>query len=153
MTKQKMVKKSKLIEKSTYKSLQNVMTEGKKQHGKSQKTTGAYNGYVCCGKDFLGQFADDAKNDLDVPLSGDNDDGSQALGKPKMNPKFHHAFEGQPIKCMPCAISLFMAHKCFTEGLGKTTAESIHAAFLHHYSTMYCYYILLDGAWYLPSVG
>jgi hypothetical protein len=96
MTNQKIVKKSKLIEKPTYKSLQNVATEGKKQHGKSQKTTGAYDGYICRGKDFLKQFADDAKNDLDVLLSGEDEDGSRSLSKAKMDPEFHRAFEGQP---------------------------------------------------------
>lgn len=137
-TKQKSVKKLKIKEKPTYESLQNTATQGKKQHGKSQKTTGAYDGYVRRGKDFLAQFADDAMNNLDVPLSGEDENGGQGPSEAKMDPKFHRAFDGQPIKCTPHAISLFMAQKCFTEGLGKTTAESIHAAFLHHYSAMYC---------------
>jgi len=142
-TKEKTVKKSKLVEKPTYAALQNTAIQGKRQHGKSRKTTGAYDGYIRHGREFLAQFADGSRNDLDVPLSGEDEDGIIGPSETKMDPEFHRAFEGWPIKCTPRAISLFMAHKCFTEGLGKTTAESIHAAFLHHYSTMYCHNVYL----------
>src|SRR5277367_4813025 len=136
-TKERIVKKSKLVEKLTYAALQNTAIQGKRQHGKSRKTTAAYSdGYIHCGREFLVQFADCSRNDFDVPLSGEDEDGIIGPSEIKMDPEFHRAFEGWPIKCTPRAISLFMAHKCFTEGLGKTTAESIHAAFLHHYSTM-----------------
>jgi hypothetical protein len=81
-----------ILDNNAYISLQNIAMEGKKQHGRSQKTTGAYDGYICCGNDFLGQFSDDAKNKLDVPLSGEDEDGSWSLSEAKMDiPNSIHA--------------------------------------------------------------
>ena len=54
----------------------------------------------------------------------------------EMDPDFILAFDGSPHKCTPVALSMFLAHKCFNEDLGRSTASAIHAAFLRHYDTM-----------------
>ena len=53
-----------------------------------------------------------------------------------MDPNFYIAFTGPPIRCTPTTIVMFMAHKCFTEEHGKSTASAIHATFLDHYAQM-----------------
>ena len=69
-------------------------------------------------------------------LSADDENKIPTGFEAQMDPNFHLAFTGPPIRCTPTAIMVFLAHKCFTEECGKSTADAVNAAFLDHYLQM-----------------
>ena len=66
----------------------------------------------------------------------DNMDIGEGDSDVTMDPEFPTAFTGRPVKCTPVVIAMFMAYKCFTEDLGISTANAIHAAFIRYYDMM-----------------
>ena len=144
--------------KQTYASIQKTAMNAKKKHGKAESTTNSYDGHVCRGMEWLAMFAQEEQEHVEErwqaeegeKLSIDEDDDKDdeditEIGQAKeegeesdvtMDPKFPTAFTGPPVKCTPVAIAMFMAYKCFTEDLGVSTANAIHAAFIRHYDTM-----------------
>ena len=131
--------------KVNYRSAFKVAAEGKNKHGKSEQTRNKYSGHVRRGIEFLANFtreeqeaeknwqnAEDGSNHL----SAENENEIPTDIEAQMDPNFNLAFTGPPIRCTPTAIVMFMAHKCFTEERGKSTASAMHAAFLHHYAQM-----------------
>ena len=131
--------------KANYRSTFKIAAEGKQRHGKSKETRNNYSGHIRRGIEFLANFAIE---ELEAEENWQNaEDGSNRLSaeneneiptdvEAQMDPNFHVAFTGPPIKCTPTAIAMFMAHKCFTEECGKSTASALHAAFLDHYAQM-----------------
>ncbi|KAF8956169.1 hypothetical protein BDZ97DRAFT_1708433 [Flammula alnicola] len=122
----------------SYAEARKGVSETIRQHGKSQNTTGNYEGYVRRGKEFLAMFANEgeaANGDID---DGDGDRGAESPDDADngMDPCFREAFDGPPIKCTPIAIAMFMGYKCIDENLGKSTASGIQAAFLEYYSKL-----------------
>ena len=131
--------------KVNYQSTFKVAAEGKEKHGKSKQTRNNYNGHIRRGIEFLANFAreeqeaeENWQNDEDGSnhLSAENEDEIPTDIEAQMDPNFHLAFTGPPIRCTPTAIVMFMAHKCFTEECGRSTASAMHAAFLDHYAQM-----------------
>lgn len=149
--------------KEAYASIQETAATAKKKHGKAESTTNGYEGHVRRGMEWLASFAPEEQNHVEEcwqaengeKLCGDNEDdmddgemeaeeeGNDDEEKKEeegedvtMDPEFPTAFTGRPVKCTPVAIAMFMAYKCFTEDLGVSTANSIHAAFIRYYDTM-----------------
>ena len=130
---------------ANYRSVFKVAAEGKQNHGKSKRTRSNYSGHICRGIDFLANFAKEEREaeenwqnaeDGSKLLSADNENEIPTDIEAQMDPNFHVAFTGPPIRCTPTAIVMFLAHKCFTEERGKSTASAVHSAFLDHYTQM-----------------
>ena len=128
----------------TYAEACSTAAKGMKDHGKAPKTTENYDGHVRRGRAFLAAFIDDQCTVESEWVNGENSSTHLSTeGEDEMpcdatkHPQFHKAFSGPPIECTPYALSLFLAHKCFTENRGKSTAIAIHAGFKRHYDQMY----------------
>ena len=106
-------------------------------YAKSQETNKAYEGYIKRGCEWLATFAsgvadkDSAMPNSTIPKNSVDD--NEVL---TTHPDFLQAFNGRPNKYTPIAIHMFMAFKSFEMDKGKSTAESIHAAFKCHYKIM-----------------
>ena len=131
--------------KINYQSTFKVAAEGKQKHGKSEQTRNNYGGHIRRGIEFLANFAREEREaeenwqnaeDRSNHLSAENENEIPTDTEAQMDPNFHLAFNSPPIRCTPTAIVMFMAHKCFIEERGKSTASALHAAFLDHYSQM-----------------
>ncbi|KAF8167130.1 hypothetical protein B0H34DRAFT_739725 [Crassisporium funariophilum] len=138
-------KTTEIPEQPSYAEAHRVVSEGKRKHGKSQKTTTNYDGHIRRGKEFLACFVREEReaekrwrngDDAAQNLCADGEDDMPTGQEAQMDPHFHEAFTGSPAKCTPVAIAMFLAHKCLTEDYGKSTASAIHAAFLNHYEQM-----------------
>ena len=128
-----------------YQSAFKVAAEGKQKHGKAERTRNNYGGHIRRGIDFLAKFAKEEEEaeenwknteDGSNPLSADNENEIPTDVEAQMDPNFHVAFTGPPVRCTSTAISIFLAHKCFTEEHGKSTAKAVHSAFLDHYAQL-----------------
>lgn len=158
-TSKKSTSTKKVLPKQTYASIQKTATNAKKKHGKAESTTNGYDGHVRRGMEWLATFAQEEQErveerwqaeegeKLSVDEEDEDDEDITEIGEAKdkekgedadvtMDPEFPTAFTGPPVKCTPVAIAMFMAYKCFTEDLGVSTANAIHAAFIRHYDTM-----------------
>ena len=72
-----------------------------------------------------------AKRKQDEINNGPNDDGICTVMLEK-------AFnDGVPNKYSALALEMFLVQKCFNEGCGKDTADSIHGAFAALWDNMY----------------
>ncbi|KIM44296.1 hypothetical protein M413DRAFT_25722 [Hebeloma cylindrosporum] len=128
-----------------YQSTFKVAAEGKQKHRKSEETRNNYRGHIRRGVEFLADFVKEeqaaeenwknAENGSNH-LSADDENEIPTDDEAQMDPHFHLAFTGPPIRCTSTAIMMFMAHKCFTEEHGKSTASAVHAAFLDHYAQL-----------------
>jgi hypothetical protein len=116
-----------------YLSVKKIGVDGKKTHGKAHNTTANYEGHIRRGKEFLAAYSQDEQVNEG---RGESDSKANTDSDAPMDPKFPHAFTGPPAKCTPFALSTFLAHKCFTENVGASTASQVHAAFLHYYDNM-----------------
>lgn len=130
------------LSKEDYASLVQTSTVKKKEHGRSGNTTENYEGHIRRGKEFLSRFSKEEfeaeanwQAEEGEKLSGEEEDLGND-GKSALHPQFYKAFNGNPIECTPLAISMFMTHKCFTEGWGKSTADALRAAFKRHYEQL-----------------
>ena len=130
---------------ANYQSAFKVATEGKRKHGKSERTRDNYGGHIRRGIDFLANFAKEEQEaeenwqnseDGSNLLSAENENEIPTDVEAQMDQNFHLAFSGTPIRCSPTAIAMFLAHKCFTEERAKSTATAVHSAFLDHYAQM-----------------
>ena len=131
--------------KADYKSTFKVVAEGKEKHGKAMRTQNNYSRHIRRGIEFLANFAREKQEaerswqnaaDGSNLLSADNENEIPTDIEAQMDPNLHDAFTGPPIRCTPTAIVMFLAHKCFTEECGKSTASALHSAFLDHYAQM-----------------
>ena len=66
-------------------------------------------------------------------LSGEGEEEIDNTEEMMRDPEFAKALEGPPSKYTPQVIALFLAYHCFEIGNKKSTAEGIHAAFVHEY--------------------
>jgi hypothetical protein len=112
------------------------------------KTAENYSGHIRRGREFLTNFVSEEQNAETAwiagggpRMSGDGEEeaihvqNNSSLGQE--DPDFVRAFDGSPLKCMPVAIKLFLATKCFEEENGELTAIAIHAAFKNLYKQLY----------------
>ncbi|PPR07279.1 hypothetical protein CVT26_012439 [Gymnopilus dilepis] len=138
----------------TYAQARETVTTGIKQYGKSKNTLNSYDGYIRRGREFVAQFVKEQEAGERLWMAGGAellmDEDDELLGKVEpdvsMDPDFHKAFDGPPLKCTPLAIAMFLAHKCFTEKLGKSTADGIHSAFVNYYSQLFVCLLFVDLA-------
>ena len=110
-----------------------MVRDSKKKHGKAKNTIDNYNGNVRRGKKFIAEFVPET---FEGTEEIDDASGPGEISK-SMDPNLHQAFAGPLIECTPTALAMFIAQKCFTEECGKSTASTIHAAFLCYYDMMW----------------
>ncbi|KAJ7616035.1 hypothetical protein FB45DRAFT_1106987 [Roridomyces roridus] len=120
-------KKKEKVPIAAFDTLQSQKVAAEKEFSKSKKTRTAYNGYLRRGRDMVdvlvGERREKEKNSWKCPAGID----TKLLAK---------ALDGPPNKHSALALELFLTQKCFTEGLGKSTADGIHGAFADHWDTM-----------------
>jgi hypothetical protein len=110
---------------SSLKTLQRVRKEKVKEFTTVKNTDNAYNGYVARGMEFL---KDVVKERLE------NGEDSESMEIP--TDKLAKAFDKPPNKYSTVALEMYLVQKCFTEGLGTSTADGIHGAFAAYWDTM-----------------
>jgi hypothetical protein len=114
---------------------------------KAAKTADNYSGHIRRGWEFLTNFVSEEQNaemaciaGKGPRMSGDSEEeaihvqNNSSLGQEE--PDFIRTFDGAPLKCMPVAIKLFLAKKCFKEEHGESTAIAIHAAYKDLYKQL-----------------
>jgi len=110
-----------------------------KKHGKSEKTNHLYEGHVKWGRQWVKEYVrmqtelEDAWNASTTGVRIEDDDSE---ANAELDPEFATCLDSIPLECTPTAIAMFMHHKCFIEGRGKSTVDQVHAAFLLHYDLM-----------------
>lgn len=124
-------------------SLQELASNGTKEHLHSKRTTGAYGGYLKAAREFVeSMFCErneaNATGGFDPMAMLDDEDIDHDLDDEVdlSDPEFRNAFNGPPTKFTPHAIRLFLTWKCFHQEKGIQTAKGIHAAFVAEYDAL-----------------
>ena len=117
------------IEPDNLKGLQGIRESEVSKYNKVKNTDSAYSGQRSRGRGFLKNLI--AKRRQDDTNNGPNDDGiCTAI--------LERAFDdGAPNKYSALALEMFLVQKCFNEGCGKDTADSIHGAFAALWDNVY----------------
>ena len=117
------------IEPDNLKGLQEIRESEVSKYNKVKNMDSAYSGQCSRGRGFLKNLI--AKRKQDEINNGPNDDGICTVMLEK-------AFDdGVPNKYSALALEMFLVQKCFNEGCGKDTADSIHGAFAAFWDNMY----------------
>lgn len=131
-------------------SLIKINTAGKSQHLKAARTRDAYVGYMRRAREFLSTLVDtehnaEAENRSKHTggLSGKGEEEIDETEEMMRDPEFAKALDGPPSRYTPQVIALFLAYHCFEIGNKKSTAEGIHAAFVHEYNHLYILHIII----------
>ena len=128
-TKSRKYAKKTSIEPDNLKDLQKIRELEVSKYNKVKNTDSAYSGQRSRGRGFLKNLI--AKREQDEINNGPNDDGICTAILEK-------AFDdGAPNKYSALALEMFLVQKCFNEGCGKDTADSIHGAFAALWDNMY----------------
>jgi hypothetical protein len=99
------------------------------KYNRVKNTDSAYSGQRSRGRGFLKNLV--AKRGQDEINNGPNDNGiCTAILEKAFN-------DGAPNKYSALALEMFLVQKCFNEGCGKDTADSIHSAFAELWDNMY----------------
>ena len=125
----KYAKKTIQVEPDNLNSLQGIRESEVSKYNNVKNTDSAYNGQRARGRGFLKNLI--AKRKEDEINNGPNDDGicTSILEK---------AFDDDaPNKYSALALEMFLVQKCFNEGCGEGTANSIHGAFAELWDNMY----------------
>ncbi|KAK7451237.1 hypothetical protein VKT23_012575 [Stygiomarasmius scandens] len=117
--------------------LHQELQENIRKHGKSQRTNHLYQGQVDRARAWVKEYA---ANQAEIEAryqaeSGEIEDDNERQAA-QLDPEFGTCLMGNPVECTPIAVSLYLHHRCFREGNGKSTAEQIHAALLRHYNLL-----------------
>jgi hypothetical protein len=108
-------------------TLERMRRQGLKAHRRAPRTQAAYAGYVKQGSVFLCSLVVSRKavGNADGRLTSDMDLGllEAALGNP-------------PNKYSAMVLEFFLVERCLKDGLGKSTADGIHAAFNDFWNQM-----------------
>ena len=117
------------IEPDNLKGLWGIRELEASKYNKVKNTDSAYSGQLSRGQGFLKNLI--AKREQDEINNGPNDDGiSTAI--------LEKAFDDStPNKYSALTLEMFLVQKCFNEGCGKDTADSIHGAFASLWDNMY----------------
>ena len=125
---------------SSLDSLVKINTAGKSQHLRATQTREAYDTYMGRAREFLSTLEETEHNakaenrsKRNDELSGEGEEEIDDMEEMMRDPEFAKALEGPPSKYTPQVITLFLAYHCFEIGNKKSTAEGIHAAFVHEY--------------------
>ena len=117
------------IEPDNLKGLQGIRESEVSKYNKVKNTDSAYSGQRSRGRGFLKNLIE--KRRQDEINNGPNNDGICTAILEK-------AFDdGAPNKYSALALEMFLVQKCFNEGCGKDTADSIHGAFAALWDNMY----------------
>lgn len=110
---------------ATVTSLKETLASSRAQFGRPKKTRENYARYVARGREFLAVLVKERRESgLD-----ESDDGI-------VTDLLEKAFEKPPNKFSVVALELFLTQKCFSEGLGKSTAAGIQGAFADLWDNM-----------------
>jgi hypothetical protein len=126
LKKSKAVKKKTKIAAASMTALQKTKQSGLTEFGRARRTTNAYTRYVDRGRDFLAEIIAQRRD------AGEGETCEQGI-KTAVLAK---AFENPPNMYSATALELYLVQKCFTENLGKSTAQGIHAAFADYWDNM-----------------
>ena len=107
-------------------TLKKTKESGLTEFGHAKRTTSAYTRYIDRGKEFLAEIVAQRRE------SGEGGICKQGIDTDVLA----RAFETPPNKHSAAALELFLVQKCFTENLGKSTAQGIHAAFTDYWDNM-----------------
>ena len=111
---------------SSLKTLQKVRNEKVSEFSTVKNTNNAYNGHVVRGVAFLKEVVKDRQ---------ENGEGIMcSLGIP--TDELEKAFDRPPNRYSAMALEMFLVQKCFTDGLGFSTADGIHGGFAAYWDTM-----------------
>ena len=110
------------------KDLQGIREMEVSKYNKVKNMDSAYSGQCSRGRGFLKNLI--AKRQQDK-INGPNDDG---ICTATLEKAFN---DGAPNKYSALALEMFLVQKCFNEGCGKDTADSIHGAFAELWDNMY----------------
>ena len=110
-------------------SLKEASEQNHQQFCKSKRTRDAYATYTQQGKVFLASLvAERLQNQSGVDTTmRDNGINTKVLSKAFDNPPNEHSVD---------ALKMFLSQKCFKDGLGRSTAEGIQAAFADYWDNM-----------------
>ena len=114
---------------SSLKTLQKVQNEKVNEFSTVKNTNNAYNGHVARGVAFLKEVVKDRQE------NGGGGEGIMcSLGIP--TDELEKAFHRPPNRYSAMALEMFLVQKCFTDGLGSSTADGIQGAFAAYWDTM-----------------
>jgi uncharacterized coiled-coil DUF342 family protein len=111
---------------SSLKTLQNLRNEKVNEFSTVKNTNDAYNGYVARGVGFLKAVVKERMENGEETMCG--------LGI--STDELKKAFDRPPNRYSAMALEMFLVQKCFTDGLGSSTADGIHGAFAAYWDTM-----------------
>jgi hypothetical protein len=111
---------------SSLKTLQKVRNEKVNEFSTVKNTNNAYNGHVARGVAFLKAVVKKRQENGEETMC--------SLGIP--TDELEKAFDRPPNRYSAMALEMFLVQKCFTDGLGSSTAEGIHGAFAAYWDTM-----------------
>jgi hypothetical protein len=124
----KYAQKDKCVNPDDLQGLQGIREAEVSKYNKVKNTDSAYSGQRSRGRGFLKNLVTKRKKD---EVNGPLNDGicTALLAK---------AFDdGPPNKYSALALEMFIVQKCFNEGCGKDTADSIFSAFAAFWDKMY----------------
>ena len=107
-------------------SLKQLSAESRKQYGKAERTQKSYASYIQRGKAWLVESA--AERRAREEEQGVTDDIDMEA--------WEKAFDYPPNKYSALALELFLTKRCLQEGLSRSTAEVIQAAFADYWDNM-----------------
>lgn len=111
---------------SSLQTLQKLRNEKVNEFSTVKNTDDAYNGHVARGMAFLKEVVKERQ---------ENGEGMTcSLGIP--TDELEKAFDRPPNRYSAMALEMFLVQKCFTENLGVSTAQGIHAGFASYWDTM-----------------
>ena len=111
---------------SSLTTLQKVRNEKVSEFSTVKNTDNAYNGHVARGMGFLKAVVKERR---------ENGEGMTcSLGIP--TDELEKAFDRPPNRYSAMALEMFLVQKCFTDGLGTSTADGIHGGFAAYWDTM-----------------
>ena len=111
---------------SSLKTLQKVRNQKVNEFSMVKNTNNTYTGHVARGVAFLKVLVKDRQ---------ENGEGIMcSLGIP--TDELEKAFDRPPNRYSAMALEVFLVQKCFTDGLGSSTADGIHGGFAAYWDTM-----------------
>ncbi|KAF8514730.1 hypothetical protein BU17DRAFT_52403, partial [Hysterangium stoloniferum] len=106
----------------------------KRKHGMASNSSNGYDGYIRHGKEWLKGLVEGSK--LKSTLENPRGCPNSLEGVKWTMADLAHAFDIKPNRASPWALASFISWKCFENNLGKSTADSAHAAFKKYWDNL-----------------
>jgi hypothetical protein len=126
---------------------------GKETHLKAANTRKSYAGHINRGREWLAGYFTVPDGGSPKELSWLAPDHVVGKDDPYTNPAFARAFDHVPNEFSDKALSLFLTHKGFDQGLGRNTVEGIRAAFKDLWDKAYVIATTNPGAGITDMLG